>query len=80
MAKKMDKQKLVVEKTSNVTIKFPKKVFLYTLIVLVVVGVIYFGGRLFFYLDPVDDFLDAFCIPGCIARDDLLRLFGHRAV
>lgn len=54
MAKKMKKQKsvekMVVEegKTSKVVVKFPKKIFLIVLVLLIVVGLVYFGKKYLF--------------------------------
>ncbi|EKE13796.1 MAG: hypothetical protein ACD_12C00812G0001, partial [uncultured bacterium] len=54
MAKKVKKQKslekIVVqeEKSSRVTVKLPKKIFQYVLVLLVVAGLIYFGGKVLF--------------------------------
>jgi hypothetical protein len=54
MAKKMKKQKSVEkivvqeEKSSRVMVKLPKKIFQYVLTLLVVAGLIYFGGKVLF--------------------------------
>lgn len=54
MAKKIKKQKsaertvIKAEKSSKFAVKFPKKLFLYVLILLVVVGGFYFGRKAFF--------------------------------
>ena len=54
MAKKVKKQKLVEkivvkeEKISKVVVKFPKKIFLIILVLLIVVGLIYFGKKYLF--------------------------------
>lgn len=47
MAKIVKKQEIKEEKSSNVVVKLPKKVFQYSLVVLVVVGLIYFGTKFF---------------------------------
>lgn len=48
MAKIVRKQKIGEEKSPSVTVKLPKRMFRYTLIVLIVIGLIYFGAKYFF--------------------------------
>ncbi len=48
MAKKLKKQESVEEVSPKVIAKLPKKIFLYIFILLVVAGVIYFGGKVFY--------------------------------
>ncbi|MFA6017385.1 MAG: SurA N-terminal domain-containing protein [Patescibacteria group bacterium] len=48
MAKIVKKQEIKEERSSNVVVKLPKRMFQYALIVLVVVGLIYFGTKMFF--------------------------------
>ncbi|MEK7633551.1 MAG: SurA N-terminal domain-containing protein [Patescibacteria group bacterium] len=48
MAKRVKKQKIDKQISPRVSIKLPKRVFLYVLILLVVGGLIYFGGKVFF--------------------------------
>lgn len=53
MARKVKKQKLVVqesfeEQSPKTKVKLPKKVISYALVILAVVGLVYFGGKVFF--------------------------------
>ena len=48
MAKKLKKQESVEETPPKVIAKLPKKIFLYIFILLVIAGVIYFGGKVFY--------------------------------